>query len=186
VLHSHINKNLAIETLQAAMPFGFEKNSEVSTKGIIDVLTGKNPSYQFSKHSLNKPGLAKGILTGGNLSVLYSLLGSNSFPDTTGKILFIEDLDEYLYHIDRMMIALKRAGVLENLAGLVVGGMTEMRDNEIPYGKSAEEIIREVVDEYNYPVCFGFPAGHQPENLPLIMGAKVNLELGENCTLHFL
>lgn len=181
VFHSHINKNFGIETLHAPMPLGLEKITHGSVEGIFEVLRGNNPTYEFDIHPLNKAGIAKGILTGGNLSVLYSLLGSKSFPDTNGKILFIEDLDEYLYHIDRMMMALKRAGVLKGLAGLVVGGMTDMRDNEIPFGKTANEIIREAVDEYMYPVCFGFPAGHQPVNMPLIMGAT--LELAQNAAV---
>lgn len=186
VFHSHINKNFGIETLHAAMPLGLEKNSPDSVNGIFAVLKGIKPIYKFDIHSLNRGGKAKGILTGGNLSVLYSLLGSNSFPETNEKILFIEDLDEYLYHIDRMMISLKRAGFLKNLAGLIVGGMTDMRDNEIPFGKTAEEIIREAVDEYDYPVYFGFPAGHQSTNLPLIMGSEIILEHKNQATLRFV
>ena len=99
--------------------------------------------------------------------------------NTDGKILFIEDLDEYLYHIDRMMQALKRAGMLKNLAGLIVGGMSDMNDNTIPFGKTAEEIIRDLVSEYNYPVAFGFPAGHINDNNPLVFGEKVKFEVGE-------
>ncbi|HEY9114537.1 MAG TPA: LD-carboxypeptidase [Bacteroidales bacterium] len=186
VFHSHINKNFEIETLHAAMPLGLEKNSAESVEGIFEVLKGSNPAYRFDIHPLNKPGDAKGKLTGGNLSVLYSLLGSNSFPETNGKTLFLEDLDEYLYHIERMMMALKRAGVLKGLAGIIVGGMTDMRDNEIPFGKTAQEIIREAVDEYNYPVCFGFPAGHQSQNLPLIMGSEIILEQKNKATLRFV
>jgi len=185
VFHSHINKNFGIETLHAAMPLGLEKNSPDSVKGIFEVLKGNTLSYKFDIHSMNRTGNAKDILTGGNLSVLYSLMGSKSFPETKGKILFLEDLDEYLYHIDRMMMALKRAGILENLAGLVVGGMTEMRDNEIPFGKTAYEIIREAINEYSYPVCFGFPAGHQPVNLPMIMGATLELNQSKEVLLNF-
>jgi muramoyltetrapeptide carboxypeptidase len=185
VFHSHINKNFGIETLHAAMPLGLEKNSTESVEGIFDVLKGSNPDYSFQIHPLNKPGNAKGILTGGNLSVLYSLLGSKSFPETKGKILFLEDLDEYLYHIDRMMMALKRAGALKGLVGIVVGGMTDMRDNEIPFGRTAEEIIREAVDGYYYPVCFGFPAGHLPVNLPLIMCATLELKQSKEVLLNF-
>ena len=112
--------------------------------------------------------------------MLYALGGSVSDIDTTGKILFIEDLDEYLYHIDRMMIQLKRSGKLKNLAGLIVGGMSDMRDNAIPFGKTVEEIIREHVVEYDYPVCFDFPAGHVKRNLALIMGASVELKVGDD------
>jgi muramoyltetrapeptide carboxypeptidase len=122
---------------------------------------------------------------GGNLSILYSLSNTGSDINTEGKILFIEDLDEYLYHIDRMMINMKRSGKLENLAGLIVGSMTEMRDNEVPFGKNALEIISEAVEEYRYPVYYGFPAGHQKDNRALILGRKVKLEVREVMSLQF-
>ncbi|MBL7812090.1 MAG: LD-carboxypeptidase [Bacteroidetes bacterium] len=117
-----------------------------------------------------------GILTGGNLSILYSALGTPEQPDTDGKVLFIEDLDEYLYHTDRMMRAMDRAGLLKNLAGMVVGGMADMKDNAIPFGKTAEEIIREVCGSYGYPMLFGFPAGHIPKNVCLLLGAHCTFD----------
>jgi muramoyltetrapeptide carboxypeptidase len=117
---------------------------------------------------------------GGNLSILYSLNGSVTFPDCQGKILFIEDLDEYLYHIDRMMINLKRSGTLAGLSGLIVGGMTDMNDNDVPFGKSAKEIIKSAVSAYGYPVCFDFPAGHIDDNCPLIFGRNVLLEVSSD------
>jgi muramoyltetrapeptide carboxypeptidase len=135
--------------------------------------------------SLARPGEAEGILTGGNLSILFSLMGSDSEIDTTGKILFLEDVDEYLYHIDRMMMNLKRAGKLDKLKGLIVGGMERMNDNIIPYGRSANEIINEAVAEYSYPVCFDFPSGHGENNLALILGRKVNLKIGDEVELIF-
>lgn len=177
VFHNHINRNFGIETLHATMPVNFAGNTDEALNGLFDVLNGNFPDYSLTNHPLNRQGSSNGILTGGNLSVLYSLCGSLSFPETENKILFLEDLDEYLYHVDRMMTALKRAGVLKNLAGLIVGGMTRMNDNEIPFGKTAEEIIREAVDEYDYPVCFGFPAGHIFDNRPLIMGAEVEMKV---------
>jgi len=133
----------------------------------------------------NRDGSAKGILCGGNLSLLYSLLGSVSEIDTKGKILFLEDLDEYLYHVDRMIMALKRAGKLEGLAGLVVGGLTDMNDNEVPFGASAQEIIANHTAEYSYPICFNFPSGHQAENLALIFGRSARLRVdGESVELN--
>ena len=120
-----------------------------------------------------RPGLLDGLLVGGNLSVLYGLLGSQSFPDLKGKILFLEDVDEYLYHIDRMMTALKRAGMLEGLGGLLIGDFIDMKDHSIPFGSTWEEIIMESVSSYNYPVIFGVPAGHGAENYPLEMGIKL-------------
>ena len=185
VFHSHITRNLGIQTLHASMPINFSGNTPTALSSLFDTLAGEVLKYVLSQHALSKTSDAKGILTGGNLSVLYSLLGSNSFPKTAGKILFLEDLDEYLYHIDRMMQALKRAGKLDNLAALVVGGMTEMNDNSIPFGKTAEEIIKETVEEYNYQVFFGFPAGHMAENRVLIMGGMLSIESEEKVHFHF-
>ncbi len=181
VFHNHINRNFGIQTLHASMPINFADNTKLALGSLFDVLFGKLPNYEFEINPLNRNGIANAELVGGNLSVLYSLLGSNSFPETDGKILFLEDLDEYLYHIDRMMMGLKRAGKLSNLAGLVVGSMTSMNDNIIPFGKTAEEIILDTVDEYNYPVFFNFPAGHIDDNRAIVMGrnVKVGIDRGE-------
>ncbi len=191
VLHSHINQNCGIETLHALMPSELSpKRDKVLTKRSVDYLRealfGTLPAYYQSNHHLSREGKAEGLITGGNLSVLYSLLGSSSFPDTRGRILFIEDVDEYHYHIDRMMIALRRAGVLEHVAGIIVGDMTGMKDNKDPFGKTAQEIIAEAVDDFDYPVLFGFSSGHQPENHPLFLGREVSLFVGEaSCSLAF-
>lgn len=188
ILHSHIQENLDIETLHATMPINFKNGktgTDESIAGLKDCLFGEPPSYNIPGNPYNRKGLAQGILTGGNLSILYSQLGTASDVDTTGKILFIEDIDEYLYHIDRMMITLKRNGKLDNLAALVAGGFTDMRDNDIPFGKTANEIIRECVDEYKYPVIFDFPAGHQSLNLPLIMGREATIEVSQDARLIF-
>jgi muramoyltetrapeptide carboxypeptidase len=126
------------------------------------------------------------MLVGGNLSVLYSLMGSTSMPDTAGKILFLEDVDEYLYHIDRMMTAMKRAGKLDKLRGLIVGGMDRMNDNQVPFGRSAYEIISEALAGQSFPVCFGFPAGHGVKNLALIMGRMVRFKVGQKVELVFM
>jgi muramoyltetrapeptide carboxypeptidase len=112
-------------------------------------------------------------------------MGSQSQIDTRGKILFLEDLDEYLYHIDRMMMNLKRAGMLKSLRGLIVGSMHEMKDNSVPFGKTAMQIIAEAVSEFRYPVCYNFPAGHGPENLALILGRKVKLIVDEEVVVGF-
>lgn len=187
VFHNHIARNLGIQTLHASMPVNFAKNTKLALNSLFNILCGKLTNYEFNQHPLNRAGDAEGILTGGNLSVLYSLLGSVSFPETDGSILFLEDLDEYLYHIDRMMMGLKRAGKLNNLDGLLVGSMSDMNDNIVPFGKTAEEIIRDIVDEYDYPVYFGFPAGHIDNNMVLTMGGKVRIETKEeNCLLKFL
>ena len=185
VFHNHINRNFSIQTLHASMLLNFAQNSQSALSGLFEALDGKNPNYNIDPHPLNRKGSANAQIAGGNLSVLYSLLGSVSFPDTKGKILFLEDLDEYLYHIDRMMMGLKRAGVLKDLKGLIVGAMTDMNDNAIPFGKTAEEIISEHVNEYDFPVCFGFPAGHIDDNLPLITGAKVEFDVSETVSIKF-
>ncbi len=190
VLHSHINKILSIETLHAIMPVNFNDTDEAvrnSFDNLHNCLFGELPFYKFSSHKLNTTGEARGQITGGNLSIMYSLLGSESDIDTTGKILFFEDIDEYLYHIDRMMQSLKRAGKLANLAGLVIGHFTNMHDNEVPFGKDSYEIIKEAVKEFKYPVAFGFPVGHEPDNMPLIEGREVMLQVNnDEVTLKFL
>lgn len=184
VFHCHINKNIGVETLHASMPINFAENTEDSINTLFNTLRGEKVNFTIpSNHNLNRNGIAKAEINGGNLSVLYSLLGSKSFPDLNGKILFIEDLDEYLYHIDRMMMALKRAGAFNNLAGLLVGGMTKMNDNQISFGKSAEEIIRDVVDEYDFPIAFGFPAGHFNDNRAIIMGGKYKLDVDDEVNI---
>ena len=179
VLHNHINKNLNIQTLHATMPINMQLHNadEESISSLKKLLFGENVSYQIASHPFNKKGEVKAKLVGGNLSVIYSLLGSNSDIDTTGKILFLEDLDEYLYHIDRMMMNLKRNGKLQNLAGIVIGGMSDMKDNAIPFGKTAEEIIFSHLKDFNYPICFGFPAGHEKKNLALKLGSEVLLKV---------
>ncbi|MFC7357770.1 LD-carboxypeptidase [Jejudonia soesokkakensis] len=181
VLHSHIH-NLGIETLHAQMPLEIEKRSAESASSIQEVLFGKEYTIKFSSESVsgNRNGTAKGQLIGGNLSILYSLCGSNSSLPTDGKILFLEDLDEYLYHIDRMLQNLKRNGMLKGLAGLIVGGMSDMSDNTIPFGKTTKEIIMETVSAYDYPVCFDFPAGHVKDNRALIMGRTVLFSVDNN------
>ncbi len=179
-LHSHIH-NLGVETLHAQILQNIENKSKETSVSIKEVLFGN--AYKISvatKEKLNRNGEAQGQLVGGNLSLLYSLCGSNSALKTDDKILFIEDLDEYLYHVDRMMMNLKRNGMLKNLAGLVVGGMTDMHDNKAPFGKTVEEIIYASVSEYNYPVCFNFPAGHIDDNRALILGRNATLEITEN------
>jgi len=183
VFHSHVHQCYNTPTLHAAMPITYPQNTDGAIKNIRDLLFGEKVSYKFEGHSFNKNGKVKAAIVGGNLSILYSLLGSKSQLNTDGKILFLEDLEEYLYHIDRMMQALKRAGMLENLCGLMIGGMNGMNDNTIPFGKTAEEIIRDVVSEYAYPVAFNIPAGHINENLPLLFGKKASFTVATNQVL---
>ena len=179
VLHSVLN-DLGVASLHAQMGLEIEKKSDAARTSIYDVLFGNNHNIEFSsEEKLNRIGTATGTVVGGNLSVLSSLLGSPSAIETKGKILFLEDVDEYLYHIDRMVQNLKRNGYFSELAGLIIGGMTAMNDNTIPFGQTAEEIIWNAVKEYNYPVCFTIPAGHIKDNRALIIGAEAQLSISE-------
>lgn len=175
VLHN-IAHRYGVETLHATMPINFYKHEE-ATRSMMQALMGGLNYTTVQAHPLNRKGKASGEIVGGNLSLIYSLSGTKYDIDTAGKILFIEDLDEYLYHIDRMMMQLKLSGKLEHLAGLVVGGMTDMKDNLVPFGKSAEEIILDAVKDYHFPVCFHFPAGHIDHNMALYLGRKTKLEV---------
>ncbi|MBW6483202.1 MAG: LD-carboxypeptidase [Vicingaceae bacterium] len=183
VLHNHINQNFDIPTLHATMPINFPTNTPEALTSLKEVLFGKMPTYSCKFNPLNHLGKAEGMLVGGNLSIIYSLTGTSSQLNTKNKILFLEDLDEYLYHIDRMMQNLKRAGMLANLKGLLVGGMSDMNDNAIPYGKTAQEIIKNAVAEYHYPVAFDFPAGHLRDNRAFVFGKSVQLTVTKEQTV---
>lgn len=178
VLHAKL-QSLGIASLHAPMPFNFGPNDEDLFTDLKLILEGQHPFLSIAPHPLNVNGQASGELVGGNLSMLYALKGSDALPDMKEKILFVEDVDEYLYHVDRMMLSLKRAGIFVNLAGMVAGAFTEMKDNAIPFGLTAEEIIREHVAEYGFPLCFGFPAGHISWQQPLLLGTRTALEVTE-------
>ena len=182
VLHSHLHQ-LGFETLHAQMPVSIETKTAACVQSLKSSLFGKNTNITIPYEVFNVMGNAKGVLVGGNLSMLYSLCGSSSSISTKGKILFIEDLDEYLYHIDRMLQNLKRNGMLDQLEGLIIGGMTKMNDNDIPFGQSAEEIILSICDDYNYPIVFNFPAGHIKDNRALILGRKAELIISKTETI---
>lgn len=179
VLHSHLNK-LGIASLHATMPINFKTNAKESLASLKNGLFGNENNILCGPHPFNKFGKVEAEVVGGNLSILYSLLGSNSDVDTDGKILFIEDLDEYMYHVDRMMMNLKRNGKLKNLKALIIGVMSDINDNTIPFGKTAEEIILEYIKEFDFPVCFNFPAGHLDDNRTLVFGKECTLEINEN------
>jgi len=187
VLHSHIHRHFGVETMHATMPLNMTETrfSMISVETLRKALFGEEIVYSKPSGPLDRSGTGQGFLTGGNLSMLYSLMGSHSQIDTKGKILFLEDLDEYLYHIDRMMTNLKRGGLLNGLKGLIVGSMSDMKDNAIPFGKTAQQIIAGTVKEYKYPVCFDFPSGHGPENVALILGRRVKLIVDDEVELGF-
>lgn len=182
VLHGKLSR-LGVPSLHAAMPFYFENKTQEAKHALFDALLSKPLKYEFSSHPLNRPGVMQGEIVGGNLSVLYGMIGSDTFPNLEGKILFIEEVDEYIYHIDRMMHALKRAGKLEHLKGLIVGGLTQIHDNPNPFGMTAEQVIAEAVAEQDYPVCFGFPAGHFDDNRPLFFGQEARIEVTEKSSV---
>lgn len=179
VIHSVLNK-MGMASIHGAMPSFFQENKKTtkSFHSLIDLLVSGKSKFEIESSPLNRTGNCSGELVGGNLSLIYSLQGTPWQLNTTGKILFIEDLSEYLYHLDRMMQNLRLAGQLKDLAGLVVGGFTDMKDNDSPFGKTAGQIILDAVRDYHFPVCFDFPSGHIPRNLSLMLGADYQLEVG--------
>ena len=182
--HVVLNK-LGIASIHGAMPGFFldDKKPSKSFFSLMELLSTGSSESKIQAEENNRYGSCSGELVGGNLSLLYSLQGTPWQLETSGKILFIEDLSEYLYHLDRMMQNLRLSGQLKNLAGLVVGGFTDMKDNDSPFGKSAYEIILEAVQNYQFPVCYNFPAGHIPKNLALMFGGTYRLDVAEKCRL---
>jgi len=182
VLHSHIEARYGIASLHSPMCGAFKPESahEAYLKTFRAALCGESIMYHIGDTKNNRHGVAEAPLTGGNLSLLAHLIGSASEIDTKGKILFLEDIGEHLYKIDRMMLTLKRAGKLNGLKGLILGGFTDLEDTERPFGQAVEDIIRDKVKEYDYPVCFYFPCGHQEVNYTLTLGAMHKLAVSEN------
>jgi len=184
-LHLALN-NLGFESIHGTMPpFFFDENEKENRNltSLTQLITGESTSYKIVSKSKNRTGKTSGELIGGNLSIITSLLGTKYEIETKGKILFIEDVDEYLYHIERMMIQLKLAGKLKSLAGLVVGDFTAVKDNDEPFGQTVEEIILAAVKHYNFPVCFGLEAGHNDLNLALGFGKEWALNVTEENTI---
>ncbi len=175
-LLAHLWRHAQCPSLHATMPVLMaQPNHETADDSLRRLLFGEPLTYAAPPHPLNRPGVARGRLLGGNLTVLHTLLGTASDVDWNGAILFLEDLDEYLYHIDRMMGHLARTGRLSGLAGLIVGHFSLMRDNTVHFGHTAYDIIRHHVSAYDFPVAFGFPAGHEPLNTAFIHGAETVL-----------
>lgn len=181
VLHSHIQAQFGISTLHSPMCGAFTEEHETHPHilSLQQLWTGATVDYPLHPHEYNRVGTASGVLVGGNLAILAHLSGSSSQMDTNGKILFIEDIGEYLYNIDRMLLNLKRAGLLSGLKALVCGAFTDVKDTERPFGQHIYEIIREKVIEYNYPICFDFPAGHIDINFTLALGMNHELSISE-------
>lgn len=181
ILHSHLYMNYYISSLHAPMAGAFNdegfKNEFVLS--LKNALEGKKAKYQCEVHAFNQKGEAVGELVGGNLALLAHLVGTGSDLKTKGKILFIEDVGEYIYNIDRMFYQLKRSGKFSKLAGLIIGGFSDMKDTERPFGKTAYEVIHELVKEYDFPVCFDFPVSHTDRNYALKIGAGYKLKVGK-------
>jgi len=185
VLHSHLLANFKTASLHAPMAAAFNddeyKNEYVQS--LFQALVGTNANYRCEKHLFNREGKVSGILVGGNLALLAHLIGTNSDIKTKNKILFIEDIGEYIYNVDRLLYQLKRSGKLDKLAGLIVGKFSDMKDTDRPFGKTTEEAIRDIVEEYDYPVCFNFPVSHEKENYALKIGVKYTLDVNGIVTL---
>jgi muramoyltetrapeptide carboxypeptidase len=179
VIQNHVLKNYNISSLHAEMPLKFSEfpKSNDSLNALKNALFGNFEPFDIEPNFLNKNGSAKGELVGGNLAILCNLLGSSSEIDTCGKILFLEDVGEYFYAIDRMVMTLKRAGKLDGLAGLAIGQFTNLQDNDVPFGKTVCEIIAEHVADYDYPVVFDVPAGHCEINKPMVFGGVYTMEV---------
>ena len=179
ILHTHIWSNYKIVTLHSPMAGAFNDGGadDVYVQSLRRALAGEEANYTCPPHPFNRVGVATGRLVGGNLSLIAHLIGTASDIKTKEKILFLEDVGEYRYNIDRMLHQLKRSGKLDRLAGLVIGGITESKDTLRPFGASVEEIVRDIVNEYDYPVCFGFPVSHERENYALKIGVQHELEI---------
>jgi muramoyltetrapeptide carboxypeptidase len=179
LLHAHINRNFKIATLHAPMAAAFNngENKNEFIDSLHKALVGKKAKYACKADPFNKLGEAKGELIGGNLTLISHLIGTKSDINTKNKILFIEDIGELIYSTDRMLHQLKRSGKLTNLSGLIVGGFTDVKDTERPFGKKVKELIKDILQNYDYPVCFDFPVGHKKENYALKIGGDFQLKI---------
>jgi muramoyltetrapeptide carboxypeptidase len=185
VLHSCLLTQLQTASLHAPMAAAFNDGNAQNEyiQSLRDALCGKPLTYKTTAHPANRKGNSKGVLAGGNLALLAHQIGTATDINTDGKILFIEDIGEYYYATDRLLVQLQRSNKLKNLAGLIVGHFSDMKDTTVPFGQSVEEMILEKVKEYNYPVCFNFPVGHDKENVALKIGKTYQLKVGEQISL---
>ena len=177
VLHCHLYRNYKIASIHAPMAAAFnaDEHNNIYIDSLRKTLKGEKAGYQCMPHLFNHTGVTTGKLVGGNLTLLAHLIGTPSGIKTKGSILFLEEVGEYLYNIDRMLYQLKRSGKLDKLAGLIVGGFTDNKDTERPFGKTVYEIIHDIVKHYDYPVCFNFPVSHEKENYALKIGMEYKL-----------
>jgi len=177
ILHAHLYSKIKVASLHAPMAAAFNDGENEFIQSLHKAITGKKATYRCAAHRFNKPGIATAELVGGNLSLLAHITGTASEINTKNKILFIEDIGEQVYNTDRMLYQLKRSGKLKDLAGLIVGGFTDVQDTERPFGKNVYEVIQEIIGEYNYPVAYGFPVSHGKENVALKIGVNYTLKI---------
>jgi len=183
VFHNHIHSNFSLPTVHGTMPLNFSSNSDESLRSLMGVINGDKVNYKLASNSNNKLGETTAEVVGGNLAIIYALIGTNSDINLDNKVLFIEDVGEYVYAIDRMMWALKKSSKLQSLAGVIVGGMTSVNDTDSPFGKSVEAVVLEAVEELSIPVCFNFPAGHINDNRAIIFGKEAKLIVSEDSVI---
>ena len=182
VLHHQI-QSLGFQSIHATMALNIDKNSVLAKQRLQELLFGQKKSFELQTNTFNKLGSANGVLIGGNLSIIFSMLTTPERYNFSESILFIEDLAEHLYHIDRMLHALRKSGALEQIKGLIIGCMTDLEDTDVPFGKSIEALILAHFTYRKIPICFDFPAGHIDDNQALLFGADVDLAIDENTSV---
>ena len=184
ILHTYLLTEIGVASIHGPMANAFNEDNGINryTLSLKDSLEGKPVHYTAKPHAQNTYGKATAPMVGGNLSLLAHAVGTNADVDTRGKILFIEDVGEQLYNVERMLLQLKRAGKLSKLKGLVVGGFTSNKDTDRPFGKNIEQVIYDVVREFKFPVCFGFPISHEKENVAIIVGGTYRLDVSVHGT----
>ena len=184
ILHTYLLTEIGVAGIHGPMANAFNEDNGINryTLSLKDSLEGKPIHYTAKPHAQNTYGKVTAPMVGGNLSLLAHAVGTNADVDTRGKILFIEDVGEQLYNVERMLLQLKRAGKLSKLKGLVVGGFTSNKDTDRPFGKNIEQLIYDVVREFKFPICFGFPIGHEKENVAIIVGGTYRLDVSVHGT----
>lgn len=182
ILHTYLHEQLGIASIHGPMANAFNEDNGINryTLSLKDTLEGKPTHYNCAPHQFNNNGKGKAAIVGGNLSLLAHAIGTNADLNTKGKILFIEDIGEQLYNVERMLLQLKRAGKLDKLKGLIIGGFTQNKDTERSFGKNIFQLIHDIIKEYTFPVCFGFPISHEKENVAIAYGSQYRLEVTDD------
>jgi muramoyltetrapeptide carboxypeptidase len=181
VFHHRLNK-LGVQSIHGSMPINFEKNTDAALTSLVNTLQGSWPQFLLPSNQSNKAGIATGNLIGGNLSIVYSMLGTDDQFDFEASILFLEDIGEHYYQVERMLYALKKAGVFQKIKGLIIGGISELEDTDPPLGRTIEEMVLDQLEYTRIPVLFGFPGGHIADNRAIIVGKKILLTVSEEET----